>query len=307
MEDGQTFPLYDRPPTAQGRPSAVNEYPHREHHRTPWIPEISGADPGRESLDGQYSIMDDVSVGNGQTGAFDACDACDVCGASLMDHKSAMQVLAELPLDTVTKLFRHQWHKDMSRIIFAHSEQYIRDKDWPSMRSGSPNWTLYRPRRWNLQHQQLKLLRRDLAWHRSKYISYYLDSVITSTRWLKSDSGTSSAQVTKRKANKIKRNLTHALRISVPHDLASVFYGEVPHAMEGVFDRAEIDDIITRPDSLGAQVHPLLFCVPITVTVISINQPGLEIIPKNPDHHWCWNQSAEYIKAKHEAVKLDIF
>ncbi|KAI1485913.1 hypothetical protein F5X96DRAFT_657596 [Biscogniauxia mediterranea] len=312
MEDNQAFLLLDQPAMAH-RPSIASDCSSRDYSRTPWIREMTGTVLGREPLDGQRYMMDNISLGNGPMGGVGGGGDCDAYGASLMEHKPAMQVLAELPLETVTNLLRHQWHKDVSRITFAHSEQYIRDIDFPSIRSGAPNWTLYRPRPWKLHSHQLKLLNSDLAWHRNKYISYYLDAVISSARWKKSEAASTSnnlltsGEVTKKKACEIRKVLTDALRIRVPEDLACVFYGEVPLAMEGVFDRAEIDDIITRPDSLGAQVHPLLFCIPITVTLISINQSSLEMIPKNPDHHWCWNQSAEYIRTKHETVKLDIF
>ncbi|KAI0593216.1 hypothetical protein F4775DRAFT_587000 [Biscogniauxia sp. FL1348] len=312
MQEKRAFLLLDQP-TMTRRPSAVGDFSSRGYSRTPWIRERTGTLLGQEPLDDQRYMMDNISLGNGPMGGVGGGGDCDAYGASLMEHKPAMQVLAELPLETATSLLRHQFHKDVSRIIFAHSEQYMRDIDFPAIHRGTPNWTLHRPSRWRLHPHQMQLLRSDLAWHRNKYISYYLDAVISSARWQKSDAaGTStklltSGEVIEKKACEIRKVLSNALRIGVPKDLARVFYGEVPLAMEGVFDWAEIDDIITRPDSLGAQVHPLLFCIPITVTLISINQSSLEIIPKNPDYHWCWNQSAEYIRTKHETVELDIF
>ncbi|KAI5916958.1 hypothetical protein F4810DRAFT_698480 [Camillea tinctor] len=159
----------------------ANEYPPRECSSS----HTDSTMPGQGPPDLTHSTVDDTSRGKGPMRGKVGGGSCDTCGASLVDHKPAKQVLAELPLDTITKLWRHQFHKDVRRITFAHAEQYVRMLEAPPSETPRFTWistgsTLYKYR---LHSRQKAMLRSDLERHRGKYASYYHDAWISHWRW----------------------------------------------------------------------------------------------------------------------------
>jgi hypothetical protein len=60
-------------------------------------------------------------------------------------------------------VLKHQWHKDTTRIIFAHAEHY---HDQTLFDLALPH------------NQQLQFLEEDLKRHRAKYIMHYLHAVV---------------------------------------------------------------------------------------------------------------------------------
>jgi len=88
---------------------------------------------------------------------------CGICKRSLPQHDSALRALGELPFDTVKSVLKHQWDKDVRRIIFAHAEHYH-------------DQTLFDL---SLSHkQQLEFLEADLKRHRAKFIMHYLHAIV---------------------------------------------------------------------------------------------------------------------------------
>ncbi|KAI4858666.1 hypothetical protein F4820DRAFT_442006 [Hypoxylon rubiginosum] len=188
-------------------------------------------------------------------------------------HQTAIAALASLPLKTVVAVFRHQWHKDKARITFAHSEQYMREHDLPVMKSEWPNLSKYRPSNWRMHSFQLRLLRQDLIRHREKFIQLYLDSVIASTRLPKKE------PITRCGAQGIRKSLTSELRISIPKDLTKVYYGKLPTCMDVAIDAFECRDLI---DHFGAERHPMILAVPISLHLWSCHQDYPDLLPKYP-------------------------
>ncbi|KAI0118039.1 hypothetical protein F4776DRAFT_262958 [Hypoxylon sp. NC0597] len=193
--------------------------------------------------------------------------------ATLIHHQTAVSALASLPFKTVISVFRHQWHKDKARMIFAHAEQFMREHDLPSIKSEWPNLAEDRPPRWRIHSFQRRLLRDDLAWHREKIIRLYLDSIVASTRLPKKN------PLTKSKARSIRRSLTRELRVSLPHDLAKVYFSKVPDCMDATIDPGEFKDIV---DHFGAEQHPMILAVPMSLNLWSSHQDYPDLLPKNP-------------------------
>lgn len=95
--------------------------------------------------------------------------ACAICKIPLDDHESALRVLGELPFDTVKSVLQHQWHKDVTRIIYAHAEHY---HDQSLFDDFSPS-----------HKQQLRSMEADIKRHRAKYIMHYLHAVVEVYRY----------------------------------------------------------------------------------------------------------------------------
>ncbi|KAI2627581.1 hypothetical protein GGR54DRAFT_589613 [Hypoxylon sp. NC1633] len=192
---------------------------------------------------------------------------------TLLEHQTAIAALASLPFDTLVLVFRHQWHKDKARITFAHAEQFMREHDLPDLRIEWPNLTKYRPHRWKIHAFQLNLLREDLVWHREKFVRLYVDAIVASTRLPKMDPTNSS------KINKIRKNLVSELCISIPRDLAKVFYGKVPACMDAGIDPGEFMDLVNH---FGAERHPMILAVPMSLHLWSVHQDLPDLLPKIP-------------------------
>ncbi|KAI1767219.1 hypothetical protein GGR53DRAFT_463734 [Hypoxylon sp. FL1150] len=188
-------------------------------------------------------------------------------------YQTAIAALASLPLKTVVSVFRHQWHKDKARITFAHSEQYMREHNLPVMKSEWPNLSKYRPSNWRMHSFQRRLLRQDLIRHREKFVDLYLDSVIASTRVPKKE------PITHCDARRIRDSLAIELRISIPSDLTKVYYGKLPACMDVPIDAFECRDLI---DHFGAERHPIVLVVPISLHLWSCHQDYPDLLPKYP-------------------------
>lgn len=90
--------------------------------------------------------------------------ACAICKLPLEEHQSALRVLGELPFDTVKSVLQHQWHKDITRIIYAHAEYY---HDQSLFDDFSPS-----------HKRQVRAIEADIKRHRAKYIMHYLHAVV---------------------------------------------------------------------------------------------------------------------------------
>ncbi|KAI8624172.1 hypothetical protein F5Y19DRAFT_480941 [Xylariaceae sp. FL1651] len=230
---------------------------------------------------------------------------CAICRLPLEHHESALRVLGELPFDTVKSVLRHQWHKDIARITFAHA-QYYHDQ------------TLFE---FSLtQKQQLQYLEADIKRHRTKFIVNYLHAVVEVYRH--GDIG--ATRVTVGDEALVRLKLEEALNYTLPGDLDVVFRREKPFAWVGALtffeskDRREsmrqncgLDTHAFGPGS-GSEVteRRLIMVIPM---VVRLNGGGDEIdkiimhLPKTPDAMWCWSQKTENIQAFHELTKLDLF
>ncbi|KAI0880870.1 uncharacterized protein GGS22DRAFT_173657 [Annulohypoxylon maeteangense] len=239
------------------------------------------------------------SVKDGKKPAQEPCDQSpEINGhTTLLQHQTAIAALASLPLKTVISVFRHQWHKDKARLTFAHAEQYIHEYDLPTPKTEWPNLNKYRPRHYEVHSFQLRQLKEDLVWHREKFIRLYLDSLIASTRLPKKD------PVTQSQIRSIRKSFTSELRISLPKDLAKVYYGKVPACMDAAIDPGEFKDLV---DHFGAERHPMILAVPMTLHLWSVHQDYPDLLPKNPAP-WDWTMPADVIEANHWKTKEDLF
>ncbi|KAI0845360.1 hypothetical protein F5Y00DRAFT_272906 [Daldinia vernicosa] len=172
-----------------------------------------------------------------------------------LQHQTAVTALANLPLKTVVSVFRHQWHKDKARITFAHAEQYMREHDLPTVRTEWPNLGKYRPRHWRVHHFQRRLLKEDLV------------------RLPKKD------PITQSKAHSIRSHFSRELRVSLPNDLAKVYYGKIPACMDDAIDPGEFINLV---DHFGAERHPMILTVPISLHLWSVHQDYPDLLPKKP-------------------------
>lgn len=102
---------------------------------------------------------------------------CVICKLPLHEHESALKVIGELPYDTVESLMRHQWHKDVTKIIYTHA-QYYHDESLVDLSL--------------CQNLQLQYLEEDLKSHRTKYILHYLHAIVEAHR----DKGIGPTEVT---------------------------------------------------------------------------------------------------------------
>lgn len=94
--------------------------------------------------------------------------ACAICKLPLEDHQSALRVLGELPLNTVKSVLKHQWRKDITRLIYAHAEHYHDQMLFE-----------YPPS----HEEQLHYIEADIKRHRSKYIMHYLHAIVEVYRY----------------------------------------------------------------------------------------------------------------------------
>ncbi|KAI2779406.1 hypothetical protein F4815DRAFT_500507 [Daldinia loculata] len=182
----------------------------------------------------------DPSVKDGKKPAENGQSSGAGCHTTLQ-HQTAVTALANLPLKTVVSVFRHQWHKDKARITFAHAGQYMREHDLPS--------------------------------HREKFVKLYLDALVASSRLPKKD------PITQSKAHSIRKHFSRELRVSLPHDLAKVYYGKIPACMDDAIDPGEFINLV---DHFGAERHPMILAVPISLHLWSIHQDYPDLLPKNP-------------------------
>ncbi|KAI1656043.1 hypothetical protein F4813DRAFT_397732 [Daldinia decipiens] len=182
----------------------------------------------------------DPSVKDGKKPAENGQSSGAGCHTTLQ-HQTAVTALANLPLKTVVSVFRHQWHKDKSRITFAHAGQYMREHDLPC--------------------------------HREKFVKLYLDALVASTRLPKKD------PITQSKAHSIRKHFSRELRVSLPNDLAKVYYGKIPACMDDAIDPGEFINLV---DHFGAERHPMILAVPISLHLWSIHQDYPDLLPKNP-------------------------
>ncbi|KAI0466787.1 hypothetical protein F4859DRAFT_496658 [Xylaria cf. heliscus] len=140
--------------------------------------------------------------------------ACAICKLPLEDHQSALQVLGELPFDTVKSVLRHQWHKDITRLIYAHAEHYHDQMlfEYPPSHK-----------------EQLGYIEADIRRHRAKYIMHYLHAVVEVYR--REEVG--ATRVTMEDEILIRMKLEEALDYKLPPDLDAVFRQAKPYAYKG--------------------------------------------------------------------------
>ncbi|KAL7620073.1 hypothetical protein AAE478_010622 [Parahypoxylon ruwenzoriense] len=216
--------------------------------------------------------------------------------AALLRRQTALVSLANLPFKTVISVFRHQWHKDKTRMTFAHAQQFMYEYNLPGARIEWPNLAKYRPRHYRVHAFQLQLLKEDLVWHREKFTRLYLDSLVTSTRSSKKD------PITPSEAHKIRKTLVSELRISLPKDLSIVYFGKVPTCMDAAIDAIELTDLVDR---FGAERYPMILNVPMSVHLWSVHQDFPDLLPKSPAP-WDWSMPADVIEANHWKSKEDL-
>ncbi|GAP93450.1 hypothetical protein SAMD00023353_12400070 [Rosellinia necatrix] len=227
--------------------------------------------------------------------------ACITCKLSLDDHHSALRVLGELPFGIAKSVLRHQWHKDITRIIYAHAE-HLHDERM----SGCPP----------THRQQLSYLDTDIKRHRAEYITCYLHAVIEVNR----HEEVGATLVTREHEILICRKLEEALNYDLPNDLDAVFRGPKPYAWKGVMTWEQSkyyqDDvqnsIETEDHTLGQHcMQQVVDSRLITVIPTTVRPSGCDgfpmFIPKTPDPMWCWNQTTEHIREYQHMTKPDLF
>lgn len=124
-----------------------------------------------------------------------------------------------------------------------------------------------------------------------------MDSLVASTRLPEKKAITTS------KAKSIRKSLASELRISIPKDLSKIYYGKVPNLMDAAIDSGEFKDLV---DHFGAERHPMILVVPMTLHLWSIHQEYPDLLPKNPAP-WDWAMPADAIEANHWKIMDDIF
>ncbi|RWA04898.1 hypothetical protein EKO27_g10203 [Xylaria grammica] len=225
-------------------------------------------------------------------------DCCAICKLPLQNHESALRVLGELPFDAVKAIMKHQWHKDITRIIYTHA-QYYHDQALVD---------------YSLPHErQLHFLEEDIKRHRTKYILHYLHAVVEVHR----DEGVGATQVTMETEISIRVKLEEALNYKLPSDLDAVFRQAKPYEWKGtmtweqskqnsvhmanhVFGRGSVRDAVDRR----------LITVISVIVRLNGGKEGdrfATFIPKTPDPMWCWNQTTEQIQGFQHMTKLDLF
>ncbi|KAJ3551904.1 hypothetical protein NPX13_g11246 [Xylaria arbuscula] len=95
-------------------------------------------------------------------------------------HEPALKVWGELPFDTMMDVMAHQWRKDATRIIYAHSQHY---HDECLVNPSLP------------QKDQRKFLEEDLKRHRTKYVLHYVHAFDETRRH---EGGAGPSKVTKK-------------------------------------------------------------------------------------------------------------
>ncbi|KAI3337948.1 hypothetical protein F4824DRAFT_94814 [Ustulina deusta] len=218
---------------------------------------------------------------------------CAICKLRLRDHESALTVLGELPFDTVKGILKHQWHKDVTRIIYTHAQYY---HDQALVDFSLP------------QKQQLHLLEEDIKRHRTKYILHYLHAVVEVHR----DKGVGATQVTMEDEVLVRVKLEKALNYKIPNDLDAVFRQAKPYGWKGtvtweqskknsvnmadlMYGRGFVRDVIDRQ------------LITVISMVVGLTDRFVMFIPKTPDPMWCWSQTTEQIQGFQHMTKLDLF
>ncbi|KAI0402273.1 hypothetical protein F4802DRAFT_576537 [Xylaria palmicola] len=229
--------------------------------------------------------------------------ACAICKVPLDAHQPALRVLGELPFDSVKSVLRHQWHKDVARIIYAHAEHY-HDQ---SLFDYSPS-----------HRQQLRFVEADLKRHRAKYVMHYLHAVVETHR--RGEVGATRVSMHDEIAIRVK--LEEALKYRLPGDLDAVFRRAKPCAWTGMLtseeSRRHREDAQNSVDMAGhvfgheyvqeAIDRRLMTVISIVVRLYGSEVEGLVMfIPKAPDPMWCWNQTTENIEEFQCMTKLDLF
>ncbi|KAI1811117.1 hypothetical protein GGS20DRAFT_579342 [Poronia punctata] len=229
---------------------------------------------------------------------------CAICKRPLPQHDSALRVLGELPFSTVKSVLRHQWKKDIVRIIFAHAEHYH-------------DQSLFG--QYLAHNQQMQCLEADLRRHRAKFIMHYLHAIVEVHR----DGEVGATKVTMRDEILIRKELEDALDYNLPEDLDAVFRGRKPFEWVGSLTweqsrqrQEEMEcgiDIASQRfgNGYGPEVidRRLLTVISMTVQLSSDaagNDGFILFIPKTPDPMWCWSQTTENIQMFHHMTKLDL-
>ncbi|KAI1164187.1 hypothetical protein F5B18DRAFT_263024 [Nemania serpens] len=231
--------------------------------------------------------------------------ACAICKIPLDDHESALRVLGELPFDTVKSVLQHQWHKDVTRIIYAHAEHY---HDQSLFDDFSPS-----------HKQQLRSMEADIKRHRAKYIMHYLHAVVEVYRY----DEVGATRVTMEDEIVVRMKLEEALDYQLPVDLDVVFRQAKPCAWKGMMTWEQVkqrrDEEETSVDMANQMLERgyvqeaidrrLLMVISIAVRLRKDETAdGLVMfIPKTPDPMWCWNQTTNHIQTFQHMTKLDLF
>ncbi|KAI0449905.1 hypothetical protein F5B21DRAFT_26250 [Xylaria acuta] len=229
--------------------------------------------------------------------------ACAICKIPLEDHQSALRVLGELPFDTVKSVLKHQWHKDITRIIYAHAEHYHDQMlfEYPPSHK-----------------EQLQYVEADIWRHRAKYIMHYLHAVVEVYR----HEEVGATRVTMEDEMLIRAKLEEALNYKLPPDLNAVFRQAKPYAWKGTMTweqsnryRETAQSSVSMANNMFGHGYIKEAIDRRLLTVISIivrlygGDTGDEFvmfIPKAPDPMWCWNQTTEHIDEFQCMTKLDL-
>ncbi|KAI0864796.1 hypothetical protein F4860DRAFT_463457 [Xylaria cubensis] len=229
--------------------------------------------------------------------------ACAICRLPLEDHESALNVLGELPFDTIKSVLEHQWQKDITRIIYAHAEHYHDQMlfEYPPSRT-----------------EQISYIEDDIRRHRAKYIMHYLHAVVEVHRHKE----VGATIITMEHEILIRKKLEEALKYRLPTDLDAIFRQEKPYAWRGTMtweQSSRYREAAQRDVSMANRMfghgyiqeaidRQLITVISIVVRLYGSNTGDefVMFIPKVPDPMWCWNQTTENIEEFHGMTKLDL-
>lgn len=93
------------------------------------------------------------------------------------------------------------------------------------------------------------------------------------------------------------------LRISLPKDLGKIHFDKVPACMDTAIDPGEFKDLAYQ---FGAERHPMILAVPMSLHLWSVHQDYPDLLPKIPAP-WDWTMPADVIEANHWKFKEDLF
>ncbi|KAK5625416.1 hypothetical protein RRF57_001132 [Xylaria bambusicola] len=220
----------------------------------------------------------------------------------LREHESSLKVLGELPFDTVKSIMKHQWRKDVTKIIYTHA-QYYHDESLVNLSL--------------CQKLQLEYLEEDLKSHRTKYILHYLHAVVEAYR----DKGIGATQVTMKDEILVRSKLSYingfsrekeALTYDIPEDLDIVFRQAKPFEWKGTmtWDQCKKNSMCMAEQVYGKDcVRDVVDRQLITVIsiILRLDDKTFTFVPKTPDPMWCWNQPMEQIEGFQHMTKLDLF
>ncbi|KAI0206563.1 hypothetical protein F4808DRAFT_404585 [Astrocystis sublimbata] len=229
--------------------------------------------------------------------------ACAICRHPLEDHEPAIQVLGELPFETVKCLMQHQWQKDVTRIVYAHAEHY---HDQMLFEAPPP------------LKEQLQYIEADIQNHRSKFVMHYLHAVGEVHRIEE----VGNTRVTMADEMLLRIKLEDALAYEPPSDLDAVFRQPKPFAWKGTtlpeqsqryLEMAQ-GSISRESHMFGhgyiqeAIEHKLITVISIVVRLYGAvtSDEFVMLVPKAPDPMWCWSQKTELIEEFHGLTLLDL-